>query len=586
LLTANSDEQKWALTDDQREHYRQMMLEDPWLFVCHVCEHGEQAVERFHRPLIYLLTGKAQLLAACLNQPQYDSELTKQVRGECHRRGIDWNTPEGFQRFSILLNRINVRISRSMGKTTMGLDALLYLATEDPNITIGIASKSDPAAQDMCETIGRIMRSPMYQFFFGDRIVPKNTDQYITRSAIWVNGRTVNDKEWTIEARGINAQWTSRHYNIRYRDDTVGTESGEASIEDALKFEQALDGISKPQWALNRNISVGTRYGDNDDCALLEKDINTITVQIPIETHDFEIDLSNILTPGKPVLPEWYSPEWIHDLKVKLLADPIHGVPSLLQNFFLIPHKEGLSLFTKAAVYNNDFQWVKNPANESRPLVSRIRKFKDRDGKEKEERIVRDPYLLPRAIGSDLAASVSGDNWAIAVGAIDDYGFIYVLEVQAGKGYSNWLTAIEYIDLKWNKPQRVGTENGTLQIVTEDFMKRDARLRNIQGRMQKVPHNNQSKVRRINALFASRLITHELGLNPLDLATKAECLRWRAKDTDEDDRLDAISMLISVMYAPASNRDHKLRERQLTQLYDKQYDTSTGVNIGFNWMEN
>jgi hypothetical protein len=104
--------------------------------------------------------------------------------------------------------------------------------------------------------------------------------------------------------------------------------------------------------------------------------------------------------------------------------------------------------------------------------------------------------------------------------------------------------------------------------------------------MQKVPHNNQSKVRRINALFASRLITHELGLNPLDLATKAECLRWRAKDTDEDDRLDAISMLISVMYAPASNRDHKLRERQLTQLYDKQYDTSTGVNIGFNWMEN
>jgi hypothetical protein len=59
------------LDPETKAQYKRRMQRDPWYFAKYVYGLPNSRI-RLQRPLLYLYTRQAELLAACLSDPQYD----------------------------------------------------------------------------------------------------------------------------------------------------------------------------------------------------------------------------------------------------------------------------------------------------------------------------------------------------------------------------------------------------------------------------------------------------------------------------------------------------------------------------------
>jgi hypothetical protein len=620
------EEKKFYLTHAQVAQRRQMMDSDGWLFLKWICGHGEAAVERFHRPLFYLLAGDALRLAACLDK--YDSELVTQIRTELTRRHINWRTREGIRKLRRQLQRINNRISRSMSKTTTGLDAILWLASRNPDVpcelasesgpdsAIALASKSDPVAQKkMLASVGNIMRTDAYAMYYGERLNAKNPDNWINLDWIQMAGRKKAGDQKTIEARGINSQWTGTHYGIIYADDIVGTESGEASTEDAITWIAAIHGISRSQ-ALGgtRHIFNGTIYGPKDDNAVLVANDEFLSLRVPIWKKDVPSTVANIPVDGTPVLPEWYSVEDIRRIRKETLSSNTVGAlgaVSWLQNFELTAHEEGAMQFTVDLIKRSQFVWISNPTTKRReirrylfnpdgsPLKNpQLRQTSEclcwrRCGQTDHAFVQYDPLQLPRVMGVDQAIANEGDDWGVVPSCIDPHGVIYSLRGAYDKGYWKMVPAIPMIFNRWggmsNPVRKVGIEANVWQGMSADWLKRDEAFRALARRIEKVsPGQVAKRVRLYNNVLANM----EMGtllLDPDD-SKLVECmLKYNGADPDNqwDDPIDALSISVTLHTSAASTSDRDMERFafQQQQEWERDHDAATGIDTSTNYVE-
>lgn len=616
-------EKRAYLTRDQVAERRRMMDADVWLFIKWVCGHGEKAVERFHRPLAYFLAGDAMRLAASLEK--YDSELGKQLKSALKERGIDWRTRKGIKALARALQRVNDRISRSMSKTTKGLDGVLWLASRNPDVpcdlasasgpdmSIAIASKSDPVAQvKMLGTVGGIMKTDAYAMYYGDRLHPKNPEAWINKEWILMAGRTKAGDQKTIEARGINSQWTANHYDVIYADDIVGTESGEASTDDAIRWMAAIFGVSKaPGLGGTRHIFNGTIYGPKDDNAVLVANDEFISVRVPVWIKNVPSNVENILVDGIPVLEEWYTVDDIRRMRKETLAasNSGQGAISWLQNFELTAHEEGAMQFTADLLKKSRFVWAENRKTGRReirrhlwnsdksPKINASLKqigddcdcWKDDCHDSRHEFVQFDPLDLPRTMGVDQALATGGDDWGVGCTAIDPFGFMYQLKGRYDNGgYWQMVPAIPMVFNAWggiaNPPKKIGMESNVWQSMSADWIKRDEALRFLSRRIEKLPPTQTAKVVRIfNDVYAN-LKMGTLLRDPEDITFERCALKYNGAEpeTQWDDPLDCVAMSIQLHKTVASSiseEEMDKLQRIEEQNYMNTHDLSTGIDL-------
>lgn len=568
-----------GMTREQWLAYRKLMLSDPWLFAGGVANLTEKFIERFHRPLLYLMTGEVALLCAALNA--FDSEPVRQIKKELRRLNLDWNNQDHYARIKANLHRVNVRISRSMGKTTLATIAVLFIATKDPNETIGIASKSQPAAEAFCILIGNIMLGDAYRFFFPERLAPTNPEKYVNKDAIWVWGRT-DPTQNTIEARGINSQWTSKHYSRIVGDDLVGTESGEASNDDALRWIAAIPGISRSEILGGTTVMfVGTVYGPNDDHSVISRDWNTITLVVPIWVKEHG-GIAHIMEDGVPTLPEWYDVQAIRKIRATVINDRRYGHISFLQNFELTAHESGIAIFTEGMISATKFRWVFSDAG-VRIGVARPKKPGSTDMtapvNDKEWYIF---YLssLRVTLGIDQAFSESGDQWALAAIGWDHLGVCYLLDVIVGNGYPKMLSAMPIFWARWGYPHRIGMDSNATQGMTHEWMQRTSEMRRMASCVVPYRSTKLHKDQGIYNYVAARLETQELWTAPDIPHWDKEALDYRRDDKHAvDNALDATAIAVATSLGGASvSPEEERRSRERAERARERFsDSYTGL---------
>lgn len=622
-------ERKAVLSPEQISARRRAMDADVWLFIKWICGHGADDIERFHRPLAYFLAGDAVRLAAALNT--YDSEVVTQIRSDLEAREVDWNTKRGIRDLKGYLQRVNNRISRSMGKTSIGLDCVLWAASVNPNISIGIASKSDPAAWAMCDAIGTIMRAEVplpgaiatYRTFYAERFFPTNPDSQITMKWIQMYGRNAPHQK-TIEARGVTSQWYSKHYNVIYCDDLVSTEAkqGEATVADAITFIASFHGITiAERWGGTRYVFNGTIQGPNDDHAAISSNPDYMSLVIPIwrTKSGSPWTLSNMMEDGVPTLPELYSVAACRTKRRDTLANEGAGAVSWLQNFLMCAHESGAMQFTAELLRRSRFVWVKHSIQVGESTVSSrlIRRYLwNADGSPKTaERFAGkqclcwmkcpsdlghayvefDPLQLERVLAIDQAISekATADKWSIAVVCQDPMGFKYALKGRADRGYRKMIPAIPLVFSQWggmhNPPRKVGIESNAWQEMTADWMQRAGEFAFLARHIVKVSPGKLSKDIRI---FNNVLANLEMGmllLDPEDVDRDTEMLKYNgAAENPEDNILDSISIGVTLFGRPAEAYDDYAAQadaRRSEQSYLSSVDPETHIDLSNDFMD-
>lgn len=543
-----------SITEAQWERIRREALDDPWKFSQLVIR-GDRGVERFHRPMLYLMTRQADRFLGMMRKPEYESALMVAVRDWCFDHGINLDTDKGEDRLHWLIKEsgVNLRISRSMAKTTYASVAVDWMGTVNPNIDIGIASKSTPAATKVIEACSNMFKSEEYMAFFPERIPTHGAlKDLINGSRAILGGRTRYEQS-TIEGRGLLAAWTGPHYDVVWGDDIVGTQSGEASIIDALKWIAALRGISKSR-ALGGTwrLFTGTIYDDGDDhSAAHANDETLLSVIVPIWIKP-KYDIENILGDGVPTLPEWYDVDEIREMRKQTLAGP-NGAMSWLNNFEMTTVTAGDRRISRELI-------------RQQTLVIEIDKhgqeiFLRPDSKGKPVRI---PAIsLDRAAGLDQAVSVSkrADEWVFAFAGQDNDGHRYLIDGVSGKGYESMLAQIMPNWIRWGCPADVGIDTTGSQIITTDLMKREAAFQRIVASLRNVSASNVSKAVRIMSYIVAGLRMGQLWIHPRLADFMQQAALWnpdspRANQPGTDDWLDAFSIALEVLKSiPTSEAD-------------------------------
>lgn len=594
---------------DPRKAFRRLMEYDPWIFSITICKRDPKA-QRHHRPLLYLFTRRAALLCALLHDRDYDGPITQQVRADFEKHGIDWRDPSHMPRVAHRLRRINFRGPRSSGKSTFADDGDAWDATVDPNITISIGSKSDPFAVKRIAAIGEIIKSPEYAFWFPDR-VPDDLRTKVTEAAIWIKGRTrLGIPEATIEGRGINSQWTGNHYRKNRRDDIVGTESGEASLFDALRHMANIDPLhDETGWV--QDVYLGTINGEQDDHTILADDDGVLTIVVPLETHPGGTNLENIYTDGEITMPEWFTRERVNEIKANARKNPTEGPIWLLQNYYMAAHKSGVAIFTNRMIERAQFEWVYDKKTK-RELIRRPVKGKgkvDRKLLNPEDWFYLDLKTLPRtafaiAIDQSVAEDSSSDKWAQVLVCVDWEGVYYALDSLADHGYSLLLSEIIPFDkglgrddvrkVSGLQPQYIGIDANATQGMTVDWIKRTDDFRSVARRVRELRASNERKEVNIRNWVQARMLTGEFYVNPLLIDWRSEALKYRPKKADgsrnkspKDDQLDATWMAMTLARVPSSPQ--QLEEEDMDQAigeYEdaKRRDPLTGV-MNVDWSD-
>jgi hypothetical protein len=565
-----------GLSNEQKQLYRRRMETDPWYFTKYVCGHGTKAVERVHRPLLYLYTRQAALLAATLCDRRFDGYLTDQIKADLTGHGIDYTKPSNLPAIARRLRRVNVRLPRGAGKSVMADDANLWEVIVDPNIAISLGSKADPFVADRLGAIGAIVLSPEFGFWFPER-VPENIRESLTNDSITLRGRTTTRVEKNIEGRGITSQWAGRHYNVNRRDDIVGTESGEASLEDALRHMADMSALrDKIDW--RGDVYIGTVTGENDDHSMLLEDESVMNIVMPMEVHEGGTTVENVFDDGELTMPEWqgFSREGVNEIKNEAKKNTEHGPIYLLQNYYMVAHQTGVSLFTRSMLDKSLYRILENKeSGESvilRPKKGRLKicqaQWPQQSGKRKrfnlEDWFVLDLKKLPYSafgIAGDQSVTQngSGDKWALGAVAEDWEGVFYLLDVVTGRGYQNFIDELPHFDRKYGGMSKVGLDANATQGMTIEWLKRDERYRDLSRRVEPIRSGGEAKDINIRNYVQSRMLSGGLFINPLLTDYHGEMLRYRPRNMDGkkkanvvDDQLDVTWMAMTLPTPPLS----------------------------------
>jgi len=595
---------------ETRALLRARMDSDPWYFFKYVCRQADLAVERIHRPLLYVYTGQAALLAATLDDPRFEGIIARQVREDFLRQSppIDWRSRADLPRIKARLKRVYMCGPRGMGKSVDADCADLWETTVNPNLRVGIGSKSDPYAEKRVITIGEIVMSPEYAFWYPER-VPLSPKSDVTMKALLLAGRTEKAAEATIEGRGITSQWRGNHYGKIRLDDIAGTEYGEASIEDALRFIAGIDALQiREVFGGSREVYIGTVSGELDDHSVLMADPGVLHIVMPIEEHEGGTTIENIFSDGTLTMPEdgWFTREAVNELKRKARAnEDKHSIAELLHNFYMVPHKDGGSfVFTKAMLdAAKGIHWIFSEELQREVLMlpkkGKEKTCRDRSRPEfnADDWRLLDVKTLPRtarAWAADQSVSQTGDEWAFEYVVMDHEGVEILLDEMVGRGYDRMLDAANPFDKKCESPKHVGVDTNATQGMTVEWMTRTPEFQSLARRIEPITSGQEAKDAHIRRWIAGRMLTGDFYVNPRLINWIHEASRYQPRKPDGtlrknavDNRLDGTWMACSLCKRPPSpeqieaDASSTLLEKALSS---RNVNRLTGIDNS-NWMD-
>lgn len=600
----------YQIDPETRALFRKRMDSDPWYFSKYVCNHADKAVERLHRPYLYAYTGQASLLAAALGNERFEGIITHLIREDFARQNppIQWWNPEHLSRVKARLRRVNFRLPRGFGKSTFADDGDAWDGVIDPNVCIGIGSKSDDYAWKRIGTIGEIVMSPEFAFWYPER-VPADPKSDVVRDSILLAGRTIRIIEETISGRGITSQWRGRHFNRRIRlDDTSGTEYGQASVEDSIRFNQGIDAIEVQEaFGTCEERYLGTISGEMDDHTWLASDPGVMSIVMPIEIHVGGTTIETLFGDGELTMPEegWFTRDKVNTLKRKARAnEDKYSVSELLQNFYMTAMKDsGSFVFTKAMLdAARGIFWAEVPE------LARECLFIPKKGKEKTQRDRTKPDFNPedwkmidvaslprtaRAWAADQSVSQTGDEWAFADVVMDWDGVEILLECTKGRGYDLMLDTVIPFDKRCGYPRRCGVDANATQGMTIDWMNRSPEFQSIARRIEPLTSGGEAKDNLIRRWIAGRMLTGDFYVNPRLVQWLHEASRYQPRDSEGklrknaiDNQLDATWMACSLCKRPPSPEqlDADKMAGLMSNARNMTADNRSGIDRS-NWMD-
>lgn len=542
----DSRDRRRSLSTTKFDEFKKALMIDSYIFTKKICGH-EQLIPEIHAPISYMATGLTDKLIQTLVNPAFNSYITKYLRTEFTKRGIDWRTIEGRASIDSLLNGdltetglplrpavINFRMSRRMFKSSVITHGgVTFIATRDPNETIKITHAVDPKAWDFCEQIAKTILSGTYRDYFPERIPQGDLSKLVTMKKITLGERTISHPQKTIEAGGIGTSEESAHYSTFINDDIIADE--ELSVDEikkVVKWQKGMTGFYMPTRRIRR-LEVGTKHDEDDDDTFLSTGAmakECLTIRVPIEEHDGEV--INILKRGKPTCPKLFPKEKITAEQIHVLSgeEDSDGYRTWWNQYLLSAIGGGLRLFPASLVDNKDHWWLgpfESPKDSDRKqgrfIVARYVRDEegnpkqdprkkialfDNDGilkedwRENAQIISFDPWReLDRVCTVDPSWSNSGnsDNWGVTAAGCDWEDVKYQLETCSGSndGTDGWIEAMDYLDRKYHF-RVIGFDGAAMQdAMIQNLMKTDRRLRRMASRMIKVSHNNISKTLRM-----------------------------------------------------------------------------------------
>jgi len=266
-----------------------------------VCALGSEQLERFYREHPYTFHTIFRHLVAWFGRRNFWF-FVRHVLGNpvlyepLHRPMADGLHPGNWRKLKklFLLPRGHVK------SNLVTVAYTLWEIVRNPNIRILICSHKVPDASKFLMLVRRLIESPRFRLFYPEiRKAMGNGNKPVRWSdhAIRVE-RDSELTEDTVQAAGIGATVTGRHYDLIINDDLVTIESVEnsTSIEKTKELHELVESLLDPG---AREIVIGTRYDYDDEYGRI---INT-----PELAEQYEILVSDIVKPQFSHLPmsEW-----------------------------------------------------------------------------------------------------------------------------------------------------------------------------------------------------------------------------------------------------------------------------------------
>jgi len=585
--TANSTERRHSLSTEGREKLKAYLLSDSYAFAEVICGH-QDLIPEFHAPISYAFCHLTDKFIHTLDDPFYESFVTRYIRAELESRKIKWNTRAGRDLVDALLDILNVRTYRGSFKSSVGTHAGgTFIGTTDPNRTMWLVSNSDPNAWAFCKQIGDTIQSGVYQDWFPERAPQGNANELITNKHVTLGGRTISHPQTNIEADGYLTKRISAHFDTFIVDDIVVREnSTPAELPYVHRWIAGMPGYEMATRRVWQRFE-GTRWADNDDHRAVAREElrdTCLSIVVPIEVYESG-HVENILERGTPTNPKLHPREKIAKLQAKYLADEKEGPISWRCNALLDPSATSGRIFADHVIDDPFRRYATAPLPNDPKLDFRRKKGEylvKRYVRDAKAKIVEkdgvpqwktfDPWRqLDRVMTIDPAWEDGGDNWAVTCEGWDFEGYRFQLETQSGTdGQEGWIDAAAEIDAFW-RPRKIGFDGAAMQNKNmQNLMRYDPRLRRLRSRMEKVPHNNVSKRYRIKQFVAEPLNMYMLLLDPRTdpagpngIETREEMHNYRGGDS-KDGILDTLAMCPALALRRRSPDDlAKLKSRAL-----------------------
>lgn len=230
-----------------------------------------------------------------------------------------------------------INVFPESGKTTLLVDYICYRIAKDPNVRITYVSEGQDLARKVVGQVKtRMTRVDMYPEFIArygpfHREDGADSDRKWTADAIQVSKQSVDEKDWTLEARGWKSAISGTRADILLIDDlqSVRSKNSTDDMVDTIR-QDFLSRVTQD----GKVIVVGTRVAEDDVYnRLIELDLISEYVSLPAINHE-----------GESLCPELWSAEKL-EVKKKHV-----GLAVWARTYQQRPEADGKRAFDESAI--------------------------------------------------------------------------------------------------------------------------------------------------------------------------------------------------------------------------------------------
>jgi hypothetical protein len=440
-------------------------------------------------------------------------------------------------------NRFIVMTPRDHLKTSLfAISNIVHSLLVEPDLRILNVMAASRESSKTLDVVQRAFMSDKMKHYFPHRwLDPHHPDMSATKEVMLLR-RTLDVREASVEARGLDATMTGGHFGKQIFDDLIDNRIKNSIVEQekAIEFvKEATNMFIKP--AEDERLIIGTLWeGEFYEWLLYDSGLTDLYETLLIGCYvddryrDFlaSIGKRTSLNDGDPIWPEHFTKEALVQIERE------EGANRFRRQFLNIPVEDDFKRF--------------RPEDFGKYRVSEDRRFCIIGRGENERRIPVSRLKIQMIIDPATGEGKKSDETAINVTGFDAVtGIAFVLEDWAARVLQTKLIDIIFeFAAKWNVPV-VRPEDVSYQKTLKQFLRQEMRERGARFHVKPVkPFKNASKGTRIEALEpfvrAGQVYVRWPDHKPLvDEADKVVIVRGKVQGRSPN-RLDAFAYQVEI----------------------------------------